>query len=149
MADKVVKLDIDITEDNIEQYREAFRNCARRIMRMVGGQVERAAADLAPYDTGLLKNSITFAIAGEEADETTYKADRGGATGSYKGNSPTEPSMDYAVHVGTNVEYAMAQETGTFSDGAHEFLRPAVNNNIGYYKRIIEEELRKEMAGDT
>jgi len=61
--------------------------------------IQTAAAQKAPVDTGTLRRSIHT-----EAAET-----RGGAV----------------ARVGTNVEYALAQEFGTSRMRAHPYLRPA------------------------
>lgn len=64
-------------------------------------------------DTGLLRNSIAFALDGEAASIQTYHADRPkkGSTviesGSYSGTTPEEPQGKNALYVGTNVEYGV------------------------------------------
>lgn len=64
-------------------------------------------------DTGLLRNSITYALSGKEAKISAYKGDneskyggkgKGIPEGKYDGTAPS--SKDEAVYVGTNVEYA-------------------------------------------
>ena len=48
-------------------------------------------------DTGLLRNSITYAVAGEGAAIRTYKSDDGSKTGTYSGQTPDEPKGSAAV----------------------------------------------------
>ena len=63
-------------------------------------------------DTGLLRNSITYALSGKEAKIAAYRGDNesqyggkeGIPEGRYEGTAPT--GDDEAVYVGTNVEYA-------------------------------------------
>ena len=67
-------------------------------------------------DTGLLRNSITYALDGEAPDKTSYKGDNpskyGGKSndtipsGSYSGTAPKE-AKGRSVMIGTNVEYAI------------------------------------------
>lgn len=142
----MAKIDVTV-ESNKKVYEEEFEAACERILTMLGMEAETAAKKLAPVDTGLLRNSITFAIAGEEANIASYHADRGGETGSYEGSSPQTPGS-HSVHIGSNVEYAMAQEVGDFRDGPHAFLRPAINNNTARFKEIIKEELSKTLSGD-
>lgn len=63
-------------------------------------------------DTGLLRNSITHAIAGKPAATGSYRANtpkKGREnSGSYSGNAPPPETPEKpAVYVGTNVEYAV------------------------------------------
>lgn len=147
MAKKdTTNINIDITS-NKKLYQQALEQAAERILTMIGMDVETAAKKLAPVDTGLLRNSITWAIAGEGANTQTYQANKGGGTGMYQGTAPEDKPHQYTVHLGSNVEYAMAQETRQFKDGSHAFLRPAVNNNIQHFKNIIVQELKKEIDG--
>lgn len=147
MANKnTTNINIDITS-NKKLYQQALEQAAERILTMIGMDVETAAKKLAPVDTGLLRNSITWAIAGEGANTQTYQANEGGGTGMYQGTAPENRPHQYTVHLGTNVEYAMVQETGSFKhvQGQSPFLRPAVNNNIQHFKDIIVQELKKEI----
>ena len=148
MAERNKIADVEV-ESNKEQYEEEFLLTVQKILTMLGMECSTAAQDLAPVDTGLLQNSITYALAGETAAQSTYKADHGDGSGRYSGNSPRDTGNGvHSVHIGTNVEYAMAQEVGNFRDGSHAYLRPAVNNNIPHFKRIVEDELKKAMAND-
>ena len=82
-----------------------------------GLAIEAQAKDLAPVDTGRLRDSINTAIGSEE------------------------------VIVGTNVEYAPYVEYGTYSTSARPFLRPAIDLVSGRAVRIVEREGRKEFTG--
>lgn len=139
---------IEITS-NKKEYLEALDEVIiKRVLTMWGHQAERAAQDLARVDTGLLRNSITYAIAGKAPKKTQYKAKKGDGTGSYSGNAPDDKKGTRSVYIGTNVEYAMAQEVGSFKDGSHSFLRPAIDENREYFRTILEEELKKAMTPD-
>lgn len=81
------------------------------------------------FDTGLLRNSITYALDGQSPATTSYRASYGSnrfksgkrkgmrykatskragevKSGSYGGTVPEEKNGAHAVYVGTNVEYA-------------------------------------------
>ena len=63
-------------------------------------------------DTGLLKNSIAYAVVGKSAIPSTYSADgpdKDGVVheGSYSGIAPDEGEDKPYVMIGTNVEYAV------------------------------------------
>ena len=115
-----------------------FHDAVLRALERCGEQAEGYAKDLAPVDTGNLRNSIS------------HKVDDG------------EP----AVYIGSNVEYAAYVELGTgkYTDGgrptpwvyqdaqgnwhwtrgnqAHPFLKPAVADHAQTYRNIIEDELK-------
>ena len=115
-----------------------FHDAVLRALERCGEQAEGYAKDLAPVDTGNLRNSIS------------HKVDDG------------EP----AVYIGTNTEYAAYVELGTgkYTDGgrptpwvyqddngnwhwtagnpAQPFLAPAVKDHAQTYRNIIEDELK-------
>lgn len=86
----------------------AIKEAKARALEIVGGKAETYAKQLAPVDTGNLRNSITH----EQLDEDTEV-------------------------IGTNVEYAPYQELGTSKMPAHPFLRPAAEGHGEEYKAII------------
>ena len=133
-------------ESNKKVYLEAFEEVVDKILTMIGMEAETAAKMLAPVDTGLLRNSITWAIGGQAANINSYKASTSKSgkksTGEYSGTAENDKDGEHSVHIGTNVEYAMVQETGTFKDGPHAFLRPAINDNIDHFRDIVEGELK-------
>lgn len=133
---------------NKKEYEEALEEIAEKVLTMWGMEAETAAKKRAPVDTGLLRNSITWAVAGDGVHDSTYKAEKGGKTGYYAGLAPSDPNGARHVYIGTNVEYAMAQENGNFRDGPHAFLRPAIDENRDHFRRILEEELKNAMNGD-
>lgn len=115
-----------------------FHDAVLRALERCGEQAEGYAKDLAPVDTGNLRNSISHTV-----DED-------------------EP----AVYIGSNVEYAAYVELGTgkYTDGgrptpwvyqddngkwhwtagnpAQPFLKPAVADHPQTYRNIMKEELR-------
>lgn len=88
-------------------------------------------------DTGLLKNSITYAIGGKAPALQDYASDSGGKSGRYNGKAPKDKQGIYTVTIGTNVFYAVYNELGTKKMAARPFLRPALENHIDTYKNLI------------
>ena len=142
--------DIEVTiKSNRKEYERALEEVAERVLHMWGGEGARATSDIAPYDTGLLRNSITYALAGEKAEKSSYKDDVGKKTGMYSGTSDADKSGAIrSVHIGTNVEYAMSQEVGNFKDGPHAYLRPGIESQREHFKEILQGELEKAMSDD-
>ena len=117
-----------------------FHDAVLRALERCGEQAEGYAKDLAPVDTGRLRNGISHAVSEDEM----------------------------AAYVGTNVEYGVYQELGTgiYAEGgggrptpwvyqdaqgnwhwtrgnpAQPFLAPAVKDHQTTYRNIIEDELK-------
>lgn len=89
-------------------------------------------------DTGLLKNSITHALAGQEPAKGTYTSDDGSKSGSYEGAAP---SGGKSVYIGTNVDYAGYVHDGTSKMAANPFIKTAMGHG-DRYKQIIERALK-------
>ena len=146
MADGTIHIDI---KDNSFETLEAFQAACLRALEKCGSQAEGYAKDLAPFDTGLLRNSITHALSGDPAAISTYKADKAKGnkpiqTGKYSGFAPKEsdPSKT-VVYIGTNVEYAPYMELGSRRQKPKPYLRPAVEEHVQTYRNIIEDELKR------
>lgn len=114
-----------------------FHDAVLRALERCGEQAEGYAKDLAPVDTGNLRNSISHQVDGSEN----------------------------AVYIGTNVSYAPYVElaTGIYAEGgrptpwvyqdangnwhwtrgnkAQPFLKPAVADHAQTYSNIIKDEL--------
>jgi hypothetical protein len=107
-----------------------------------GEVIEGHAKGDCPVDTGLLRNSLTYAVSGNPTNISGYRADNPkegrASSGSYSGvvGSVDDP----IVYVGTNVEYAPWVE---FKSMAHEigkahFLRDAGQNHVSELKEVTE-----------
>lgn len=128
--------------DYSDEVLEAFEAGCLRALERCGQQAEGYAKDLAPVDTGNLRNSIS------------HKVD----------------ASDPAAYIGTNTEYAPYVEFGTGvhstigggtpkthwvymgDDGkfhigkpmkAKPYLKPAIANHVGTYRNIFKDELTK------
>lgn len=106
--------DVEIVEDNADEFCDGLDAALTRALEKVGLVAEGYAKRLCPVDTGRLRNSITHAMEGSEA-----------------------------VVIGTNVEYGPYVELGISRQKAQPFLRPAAQDHVGEYRRIIEGELRR------
>lgn len=104
--------------------------------------------DPSRIDTGLLRNSIAYAVVGKSAIPSTYSADspdKDGVVheGSYSGIAPDEGEDKPYVMIGTNVEYAVYVHEGTSRMKANRFLKKAVEENKDELLEIVAKGLRK------
>lgn len=127
-------------KSNAKDYLQEFDKQMKKAVEMIGGIIEGAAKDLAPVDTGLLRNSITHGGAGGKLGAASYASDDGSVTGEYADSSIPEDAdgAKYVVVVGTNVGYAVYQELGTAHMAPQPFLRPAFEGSIGTAKTVLE-----------
>ena len=130
----------DYSDEILEELSEAIE----RGLEAIGEEAVGYAAGDCPVDTGLLRNSLTYALDGGTTKIGTYKANRGGEAGSYSGSFPKNDN-GRTLFVGTNVSYARAVETNTnvkHATGKAHFLKDAVANHSEQYKNIIETSLK-------
>ena len=127
-------------KDHSAECKEEIESRALKALTMCGMVVERAAKQLATVDTGLLRNSITWALAGRKPAVQSYKADKpkNGViqTGEYSGAAPNDDEL--SVYVGTNVEYAPYVELGTSRQEAQPFLKPAAADSKNALRQCFE-----------
>lgn len=107
-------MDVKITIDNTDEIIRTTNEALYNALEIIGNKAADYAAGLAPVDTGNLRNSLT-----SEVD-----------------------SADKSVIIGTPVEYAPFVEYGTSRQRAQPYLRPAVENHMDEYKRILVDELK-------
>jgi hypothetical protein len=140
---KAVNLDVSLV-DNSKLVSEATDQQIEMALIAIGAKMESNAKALyVPVDTGRLKNSITFALAGGPAQISSYGPDSGGGDDKqskpYSGTAPADPGGKVrSVYVGSNVEYAEVVENGTAGRRGRHYLRDAVNNHIEEYKDLAE-----------
>lgn len=102
--------------DNSEQVKRELEEKMKAALTAVGMHLEGEAKEELEnsprrVDTGLLRNSITWALSGEAPAIGEYHADKPDKTGeiptgSYSGTAPDDPKETPAVYIGSNVEYA-------------------------------------------
>lgn len=134
---------------NVREVKRATEKAMMKAARMVGGTVEGHAKELCPVDTGLLRNSITFAIGGEVPNTMDYVSndkDKNGnpverQKGHYEGQAPADDDNQVTVYVGTNVEYAPYQELG--APNIHLDARPFLRTAFEMFQNEIEQILER------
>lgn len=134
--------------DNTEEVLRAMEAAIRRGNEAIGlaaeGHAKKKITSAGAVDTGRLRNSITYALAGEETHVKSYKANKGGKdreTYTYDGKAEGEKGS--GVYIGTNVEYAPGIELGTHRKaGAVHFLQDAATGHADEYKRLMEESMK-------
>ena len=132
-------------KSNADDFMRKLKAAVLKSAKMIGGTIESHAKELCPVDTGLLRNSITYALSGEPANIPGYTDNNGEGMGSYSGSAPrSTDDNQVTVYVGTNVYYAPYQELGAPSINlpAQPYLRPAFENHQDEIKQIIEMNLR-------
>ena len=133
-------------KSNLKAALSEFDKKMDQACEIIGGIIESAAKDLAPVDTGLLRNSITHGKAGGKLSITEYTDDAGNQSVQYPvADIPAGAGgAKYVVVVGTNVQYAPYQELG--APNAHvppaPFLRPAFEGNRESIKAALEQVLK-------
>jgi HK97 gp10 family phage protein len=98
-----IKLDLKLNK----QADRAINDSLTRGLRIIAIELENAAKDLCPANTGNLRNSISHF------------------------------SDDESATVATNVEYGIYQEYGTKKMSAQPFMRPALYNNKDKIVQIL------------
>lgn len=135
-------MSVDIT-DNTNYILEEMDSAIERALVAIGMRAEHIAKGMCPVQTGLLRNSITFALDGKGPNIGQYKADSGGGSGQYAGVAPELGGGKKAVYIGTNVEYAPYVELGSSRRKTPKpFLKPAVEGHGDEYRRILEEYMK-------
>lgn len=122
------------------------------MLMSIGEEVEGYAKEDCPVDTGLLHNSITYAVDGQMPNITEYSANKprteGGEIerGEYSGAVPAEQNpMQASVVVGSNVKYAEAVEMRDMvhhNVGKAHFIRDAFQDHREDIKDLIETAFR-------
>lgn len=134
-------------KDNSANVKAEIMRKARRALRIVGMKAESYAKALTPVDTGLLRNSITFAIGGGKANTPLYYDNEMAQYGEYTGDAPADDESQVTLYVGTNVQYGIFQELGHHTVNGkwvppNEFLRPAMENHRQEFEQIIKQEMK-------
>jgi len=131
-----------IENDNSKIIIEALTEQVKLALEAVGYQaVTDVTRDPIPVDTGLMKNSITFALSGEAPVDGSYSADKGDTSGSYTGTAPAD--KEPTLYIGTNVTYAKYIEFGTSKMTARPFMLPKLRANLANYKEILTKYLKQ------
>lgn len=150
MADSKVTIKL---ESHLDEAKIDFKRALKQWGEAVGGEMVNLthrpkSNGGAPVDTGLLRNSMAYAVGGEKAHtidgSSNYKNEDGKKGGSYSGLAEKDKPGKHTVYVGSNVEYAEIVEDGgqgrkparmcrnavrDVKDFAEDFLNFALENN--------------------
>ena len=128
-------------EDNTPKVLSEVERVAKLVLEGIGSQAEGFAKDDCPVDTGLLRNSLTWALGGKAPAIGSYKADRGKGSGKYGGKMPEDKPNQFSVYVGTNVVYAPIQEFKDLNhtSGKAHFLKDAIANHSSEYESLARD----------
>ena len=107
-------IEIIIELDELDVVKEISDEAVARALELCGARWESDAKQMAPVDTGRLRNSIEH-----------------------------HPEGTDTMVVETNVEYATYQEMGTSKMKAQPYMKPSGENNVDTFKNIIENELNR------
>ena len=135
----------DEFKDNSEEYELLLVQAIRHGLRAIGMTAETYAKSNCPVDTGYARNSITYALSGETADISSYKADAGKngeppKTGKYSGTMGN--TEDKYVAIGSNVEYFPFIEEGARGRQALHVLRKAATEHREEYENLMKDNLK-------
>jgi hypothetical protein len=125
-------------KDNTDEVLSALKRAKRRGLEAIGLTAERHAKEdpNMPVDTGRARNSITYALAGEEAHIKSYDGDDGGGGKPYSGTA--EGKKGDGVYIGSNVDYFPYIELGGVTMSARHVLQRAATEHTGEYKGLME-----------
>lgn len=143
-----------ITEDLRNQIKTATDDAIKTALEAIGRQAVSFAVyhatEKGVVDTGLLRNSLTYALAGRPAEKGAYSGTSTGKYGKkdiphgrYEGSAPDDKVGERVVYIGTNVEYAIYNELGTSRMKARPYLRPALEDHVSAYIEIFKKVLSK------
>lgn len=142
-----------VVENHLGEVKDAMSRAVEKFLTEAGIHLEgeaKYALEMDPrrIDTGLLRNSITWALDGEGPAIDSYTADKprtkGGEieSGEYSGTAPSEPNGKRALYIGTNVEYAPYVHEGTKKMAPNRFLKNAIELNKDQLKQKMQETMR-------
>lgn len=146
----------DFSKEILSATEEAIKTALEACGVQAVGYAVMYATQKGVVDTGLLRNSITYALGGQAPAMQDYSASNTSTrkksssikdgknlkSGRYEGKAPKDKKGMYTVYIGTNTSYAIYQEMGwTSTKGkkvpARPFLRPALENHVDTYKNLI------------
>ena len=134
--------------DNSNEVIGLFQKAKHRGLEAIGLAAEGHAKRKCPVDTGRLRNSITYAIAGYQTHVQNYR--RGNVAGGTSqkhtyheyGGETMEGEKDSAVFIGSNVEYAPYVELGAKGRAPTHFLQDAATGHTKEYKQLMEDSMK-------
>ena len=139
-------------KDNSKEFIEAKNVQTKAALEAIGTQavshVTQNITRNGRVDTGLYRNSITYALSGEKPKKDAYSGNAGmktgkpGSKGTYSGTAPEDPENKPAIYVGSNVDYALYVEEGTRKQAGTHDIKNGIADNINEYKEIYKKILK-------
>ena len=129
-------------KDYSEEVLKAFDEACLRALERCGLQAEGYAKDLAPVDTGALRNSISHKV--DEAEPAAYIGTNQSyaayiefGTGSHSSIGGGTPKSHW-VYMGEDGEWHIGKPMKP-----QPYLKPAVADHVNTYRNIFKDELTK------
>lgn len=133
-------------QDNTENVLRALKDACEAGLERCGEKAEGYAKDLAPFDTGNLRNSISHNVEGGKEMQVGAKGMQNGV------------NVDYAIYQefgtgkyvagGRPTPWKYQDENGnwhwTAGNKAHPFIKPSIAEHEKTYLNILQNELNKE-----
>ena len=137
----MAEIKVEITKDNSKQVLNDLNKATDNALTAIGIAAVSYAARITPVDTGLARNSITYALHGKPAAQQAYSDNSHGQSGAYKGNAEDKKNT---VYIGSNVQYFPILEDGGNGRIGFHMLRKAVTEHSDEYKKLVEKYLKQE-----
>lgn len=130
------------------------RGILNRVLRKAAAPVVSSAKQMAPKDTGELRESISTQIVRSNAGKSAFAAAmRGGASRAEAGAAARTANAEArgqgasaVVRIRARAPHAFFNEFGTTKMAAQPFLGPALRQNKGRVVSIIAHDLKTEIA---
>jgi hypothetical protein len=142
---------VEVVFDNSYEWQKFYSEALEKSLAACGSEGVRVASLACPVDTGLLRNSIAYALDGQAPSKRTVKQGKRHKDGTPVSNPRTEVYTDTApaetdskkraVYVGTGVEYASLIEGGRSNQAPQGFLVAPIQANGAKFKAIFEKYL--------
>ena len=108
----------------------------------IKGQAVLLADFTQGYQTGFLKNSLSYSIDGKRAGANENPGEKVSAR-----EMVAVSNTDNTVHIGTNVEYADYVERGTSRMSAQPYLRPAYDMSKSDVEKLVKIAIANHLKG--
>jgi len=119
---------------NLNKLIEASEEAAKTTVAKTSLEVKKLAQQKVKFQTGRLRTSVAIAMKGKT--EMTGVASFGGE----RVTNLSVPNSPFMAIVGTDVDYARAQE---FGKHGRAYLIPALNESMDFMERSIKNEFKK------
>lgn len=134
------KMTWHVTLDNTALVLMAKENQVKNGLAAIGAEAVTYAQGGCPVDTGRLRNSISYMTQSKQGGQNSKNGEKAKAEDYAPRGLPDKNS----VYIGTNVEYAPAQEylDMTHKTGGPHFIKNAAANHGDRYKELMEAALK-------